>query len=247
MGEPVALVAAFVAGLLSFFSPYVLPLIPGYLSYISGLSLDEMRGTTAAAGAGGVAVATPAEARRRVVIASAGFCVGFSAVFVSLGASAGAVGQWLLEGQWLLDKLGGAIIIAFGLHTIGVARIGWLHRARRVQTRAKRPGIVGALLVGVAFALGWTPCLGPILAGVVAIAVTQDTPAEGARLLGAYALGLAVPFLGTSLALNHYFAAFTRLRAHYRAIELVSGVLLVAIGLLIFTNQFGRVTGWMAG
>jgi cytochrome c-type biogenesis protein len=246
MGEPVALAAAFVAGLLSFFSPYVLPLIPGYLSYISGLSLDEMRGTTAASGAGGVAVATPTEARRRVVVASAAFCLGFSAVFVMLGASAGAIGQWLFESQWVLDKVGGAIIIAFGLHTMGVAHIGWLHRARRVHTRTKPPGMAGALSVGALFALGWTPCLGPILAGVVTVAITQDTAAEGARLLAAYAFGLAVPFLAASFALNHYFAAFARLHRHYRAIEIVSGGLLVAIGLLIFTNQFARVAGWLA-
>jgi cytochrome c-type biogenesis protein len=242
MEEPVALVAAFVAGLLAFFSPYVLPLIPGYLSYISGLSLDEIRGSGGTAGAGGVAVATPSEARRRVLAASVGFCIGFSVMFVLMGAFAGAVGETLANRRLPLQRIGGAIVIVFGLHLMGVLRVAWLHRAKRMHPKRKPPGAAGALLVGAAFAVGWTPCLGPILAGVVAIAVTHDTMAQGARLLGSFSLGLALPFVAASLALNRYFAALARVRAYYRTIEIVSGAYLIAIGVLMMWRQPPGVT-----
>jgi cytochrome c-type biogenesis protein len=232
MEEPVALAAAFVAGLLAFFSPYVLPLIPGYLSYISGLSVDEIRGSGGTAGAGGIVVATPTEARRRVVIASLAFCIGFSTVFVLMGAFAGAIGEALINRRLVLQRIGGAIVIVFGLHVMGVLRIAWLRRPKRFHPKRKPPGAFGASFVGAAFAVGWTPCLGPILAGVVAIAVTHDTMTQGARLLGSFAFGLALPFVAASLALNRYFAAFARLRGHYRIIEIVSGAFLIAIGLL---------------
>lgn len=242
MEESVALAAAFVAGLLSFFSPYVLPLIPGYLSYISGLSLDEMRGAGGTAGAGGVAVASPSEARRRVLAASIAFCLGFSTIFILAGAFAGAVGQSLVSQRVLLQRIGGAIVILFGLHIMGVLRAAWLRRARRMHPKRKPPGAAGALLVGAAFAIGWTPCLGPILAGIVAIAVTHDTMTEGARLLGSFSLGLALPFIATSVALNRYFAAFARLRTHYRTIEIVSGAFLIAIGLMMILTSAALVT-----
>lgn len=229
MEGPVAVAAAFVAGLLSFFSPYVLPIVPGYLSYISGLSLDEMRGSGGTAGAGGIVVAAPGEARRRVLSASLAFCIGFSSLFVLMGAFAGTIGRALAGQQEMLTRIGAAIVIVFGLHIMGVFRMPWLQRARRMHPKRKPPGVPGALLVGAAFAVGWTPCLGPILAGIVAIAVTHDTAAEGARLLGSFALGLALPFMAASLALNRYFAAVLRLRGHYRTIEIASGALLIAL------------------
>jgi len=239
MEENVTLVAAFVAGLLSFISPCVLPLIPGYLSYISGLSLDEMRGTGALTGGGGTAVAVAAvPARRRVLIASIAFCIGFSLVFVSLGASASMLGQFLMERLSLLGRIAGAIIILFGLHTMGVLKIGWLYSEKRIQTSRKPAGILGAILVGIAFAFGWTPCIGPILAGILAVAATQQTIGHGVRLLAIYSLGLAVPFILTSLAINRFFVAFARIRRHYHKIEIASGALLVVIGVLIFTNRF---------
>jgi cytochrome c-type biogenesis protein len=242
MEPSVALAAAFVAGLLSFFSPYVLPIIPGYLSYISGLSVDEMRGSGGNAGAGGVAVASPREARRRVLAAAIAFCTGFSTMFVLMGACAGAVGQTLVDQRVLLQRVGGAIVILFGLHVVGVLRAASLRRVRRMHPKRKPPGAAGALLVGAAFAVGWTPCFGPILAGIVAIAVTHDTVTEGARLLGCFSLGLAVPFVATSLALNHYFAASARLRAHSRTIEIVSGAFLIVIGVMMILRSRGLVT-----
>ena len=244
MEENVTLLAAFGAGLLSFISPCVLPLVPGYLSYISGLSLDEMRGTVPAAGAG-VAVAAAPAARRQVVLSSLAFILGFSLVFISLGAAASAIGQFLIAQQALLSRIAGAIIIIFGLHTMGVLRIEWLYQEKRVQTSRKPAGFVGATLIGVAFAFGWTPCIGPILAGILALAGTQETVGQGVRLLAIYSLGLGVPFLATALMMNRFFAAMGRIRRHYHTIEVVSGLLLVIIGLLIFTNRFTVIAQWL--
>jgi cytochrome c-type biogenesis protein len=244
MEENVTLLAAFGAGLLSFISPCVLPLIPGYLSYISGLSLDEMRGT-GAAGAAAVAVAAPPAARRRVILSSLAFIVGFSIVFVALGAAASAIGQFLLERLPILNRIAGAIIIVFGLHTMGVLRIEWLYQEKRVQTRRKPAGLFGTMLVGIAFAFGWTPCIGPILAGIMAVAGSQETVGEGVQLLAVYSMGLGVPFFASALAINRFFGAMSRIRRHYHTVELVSGALLVAIGVLIFTNQFAVIAQWL--
>jgi cytochrome c-type biogenesis protein len=233
MEENVTLLAAFGAGLLSFVSPCVLPLIPGYLSYVSGLSLDEMRGTGAAA-----AALDRGDARRRVVIASLAFILGFSLVFIALGATATTIGRFLLQHLPLFGRIAGVVIVLFGLHTMGVLRIEWLYQEKRVHTQRKPAGFIGAMLVGIAFAFGWTPCIGPILAGIFAIAASRDTVSEGVRLLATYSLGLAVPFFATALMINRFFGAMARIRKHYHKIELVSGALLVVIGLLIFTNKF---------
>src|SRR5687768_10915167 len=176
MEENVTLLAAFGAGLLSFISPCVLPLIPGYLSYVSGLSVDDLRGGGAAAG---VAAVAPVVARKRVVIAALAFILGFSIVFVALGASASAIGQFLMSKLTILSRVAGAIVIVFGLHTMGVLRIEWLYQEKRVQTTARPAGFIGATLVGIAFAFGWTPCIGPILAGILAIAATRETIGDG--------------------------------------------------------------------
>jgi cytochrome c-type biogenesis protein len=245
MEENVTLLAAFGAGLLSFISPCVLPLIPGYLSYISGLSLDEMRGVPVAAGGTAVAVARPAGVRRQVVLSSLAFIAGFSLVFVSLGAAASAIGQFLLERQTFFNRIAGAVIVIFGLHTMGVLRIEWLYQEKRVHTSRKPAGFIGAGLIGVAFAFGWTPCIGPILAAILALAGTQETVAEGVRLLGVYSLGLGVPFLATALMIDRFFAAMGRIRRHYHKVEIVSGVLLIVIGLLIFTNKFTIIARWL--
>jgi len=229
--ETVTLFAAFVAGILSFISPCVLPLIPGYLSFVSGVTLEDMRGT------GAVAVAPPG-ARRRAVTMSVAFVMGFSLVFISLGASATAIGARLMEHLSLLGKIAGVVIILFGLHMMGVLRIGWLYNEKRMQTSGKPAGFFGAMLVGIAFAFGWTPCIGPILAAILAVAATQESVGEGVKLLAVYSAGLGVPFIATSLAINKFFAASARIRKHYHTIEVVSGVLLVAVGILIFTNRF---------
>jgi cytochrome c-type biogenesis protein len=240
MEENVTLLAAFGAGLLSFVSPCVLPLVPGYLSYVSGLSLDEMRGTASSA-------AQPtADPRGRVLVASLAFILGFSLVFVALGATASAAGQFLIERLPVLSRLAGAVVIVFGLHTMGLLRIEWLYQTKQVQTTRRPAGFFGALLVGAAFAFGWTPCLGPILAGILAIGASRETVGSAVRLLAVYSLGLGVPFLLTGLAINRFFGTMARIRKHYHAIEMASGGLLVVIGLLIFTNRFTVIAQWLS-
>ena len=241
MAENPTYFAAFLAGLLSFVSPCVLPLIPGYLSYISGLTLDEMQGT---AGAG--ASIAPAAARRRVLAASIFFILGFSFVFICFGAAASALGAYMLSRQRILAKIAAVIVILFGLHTMGVLRIGWLYNEKRVQVDRKPTSVAGAFFVGLAFAFGWTPCIGPILGGILAIAGGQDTVGQGVRLLAVYSLGLGVPFLLTALAINQFFSVFARIRRYYHAIEVVSGLLLVVIGVLIFTDRFTVIARWLS-
>ncbi len=236
MSTQVTLLAAFVAGFLSFISPCVLPLIPGYVSFVSGVSLEEMRGTPGAASAA---------SRRQVLITSIAFVIGFSLVFTALGASASAVGRFLFSRQPLLAKIAGALIIVFGLHTMGVFRIAALEREKRVQTDRKPAGPLGAMLVGIAFAFGWTPCIGPILGGILVIAGSKQTVWEGVLLLAVYSAGLGIPFLLTSVAINRFFAFSTRIRRHYHAIEIASGALLVAIGVLIFTNQLTLIVRYL--
>ncbi len=245
--DNVSFVAAFIAGLLSFVSPCVLPLIPGYLSFISGVTLDELRGVAPAGAAPGqaIAVAHPS-ARGRVFLTSIAFVIGFSLVFVSLGASASLIGQVLLSRLSLLGKIAGVIIILFGLHLMGVLRIAWLYSEKRVHTSRKPAGPFGAVLVGIAFAFGWTPCIGPILAGILAIAATKATAWKGVELLAVYSAGLGVPFLLTSLAINQFFAATARIRRYYQAIEIASGTLLVVIGVLILTNRFTAIAQYLS-
>jgi cytochrome c-type biogenesis protein len=226
MSQEVTLLAAFAAGFLSFVSPCVLPLIPGYISFVSGVSVDEMRGDAA-----------PATSRVQVFVTSLAFVIGFSIVFVALGASATAVGKFLFARLPLLSKIAGVILIIFGLHTMGVFRLAFLEAEKRVHSQRKPAGPLGAVLVGVAFAFGWTPCIGPILGGILAIAGSKNSVGEGITLLAVYSLGLGIPFLLTSLAINQFFGAAKRIRRYYHAIEVASGALLIAIGVLILTGQ----------
>jgi cytochrome c-type biogenesis protein len=229
VSENPTFLAAFAAGLLSFISPCVLPLIPGYLSYISGLTLDEMQGV---AGTG----VNPAQARGRVLLASVFFVLGFSCVFIAFGAAASALGSFLLERQRLLAKVAAVIVILFGLHTMGVLRIGWLYSEKRVQVEKKPTNVFGAFFVGLAFAFGWTPCIGPILAGILAIAGVQDTVGQGVRLLAVYSLGLGIPFLIAALGFRGAVGRFPALRRRFRLFELAGGGMLVVIGLLLVTG-----------
>ena len=234
MNPNVTLLAAFAAGFLSFVSPCVLPLIPGYISFVSGISVDEMRGDTA-----------PATSRLQVFLTSLAFVIGFSIVFVALGASATAIGKFMFAKLPLLSKIAGAILIVFGLHTMGVFRLAFLETEKRVHSQRKPAGPLGAMLVGVAFAFGWTPCIGPILGGILAIAGSKSTVTEGVTLLAVYSLCLGIPFLLTSLAINQFFTAAKRIRKHYHAVEVASGVLLIAIGLLIVTGQLTIITRYL--
>jgi cytochrome c-type biogenesis protein len=232
VSENVTLLAAFVAGFLSFISPCVLPLIPGYISFVSGASLEDMR-------MGGGA------SRRLVLIRSLAFVLGFSLVFIALGASASAIGKFIFDKLPLLSKIAGVVIIVFGLHMMGVFRLTFLDSEKRAQSERKPAGPVGAFLVGLAFAFGWTPCIGPILAGILVIAGSQDSVGQGVLLLAIYSAGLGIPFLLTSVAIDRFFLVAAAIRRHYHAIELTSGGLLVAIGLLIFTGQLTVIVRYL--
>jgi cytochrome c-type biogenesis protein len=230
----VSILAAFVAGLISFLSPCVLPLVPGYLSMISGFSLDQLRGNV------------DARLKRSVVINSITFIIGFSITFISLGASATWLGQALQSNQHLFEQIAGIVIVVFGLHLLGVFRINMLYRDKRFHNVGAPRGAGGALVLGLAFAFGWTPCIGPILAGILAIAEQQKTVGQGVFLLGVYSLGLGVPFLLTSLGLNQFLSFYGRFKQHFRAVELVSGGLVTAIGLLILTHNLSRMASYFS-
>jgi cytochrome c-type biogenesis protein len=234
LSNNVTLIAAFAAGFLSFISPCVLPLIPGYVSFVSGVSLEDMRGDAAVS-----------SARRHVLITSLFFVLGFSLVFIALGATASVVGRFLFERQPILAKIAGVLLVIFGLHTMGVFRIAFLESEKRIQANRKPAGALGAVLVGIAFAFGWSPCIGPILGGILALAASKETVWEGVELLAVYSVGLGIPFLLTSIAINQFFAVSRRIRKHYHTIELVSGGLLVVIGVLIFTNQFTIIVRYL--
>jgi cytochrome c-type biogenesis protein len=234
LNENVTLIAAFAAGFLSFVSPCVLPLIPGYISFVSGVSVEEMRGDS-----------PPATSRLQVFLTSLAFVIGFSLVFIALGASATAIGKFMFAKLPLLSKIAGVILIIFGLHTMGVFRLAFLETEKRVHSQRKPAGPLGAMLVGVAFAFGWTPCIGPILGGILAIAGSKNTVGEGILLLAVYSLGLGIPFLLTSLAINQFFGAAKKIRRYYHGIEIASGALLIVIGVLIITGQLTIIVRYL--
>jgi len=224
---------AFAGGLVSFLSPCVLPLVPGYLSIISGYSLDQLKGN-----------AQDASLKRTVVLNSIMFIVGFSITFIALGASATGIGQLLVARKQILYKIAGIVIIVFGLHVLGIFKISALYQDKRFHDVQKPRSAWGVLLFGLVFAFGWTPCIGPILAGILGIAASQETVMEGVLLLSIYSLGLAVPFLLTSLGLNRFLSFYGRFKRHFRALEIVSGVMVVAIGLLIVTDSLTRLNSY---
>lgn len=226
MSSSVSLAAAWFAGLLSFISPCVLPIVPGYLSFISGVNVAQFR-------EGGA----PRDLVRRVALTSLSFVLGFSTVFVALGAAATYVGFLLQQHKRTLGMVGGVIIIVLGLHTAGVIRIPWLLAERRASVRSRHLGLFGAYVVGLAFAFGWTPCIGPILGAILLYASQQETVGQGVVLLAAYSAGLGIPFLLSALAVNWFFKAWGRLRSSMRAVEVASGGLLVAVGLLLVTDR----------
>jgi cytochrome c-type biogenesis protein len=223
----VSMVVAFSAGVFSFLSPCVLPLFPSYLSFITGMSLEQLQG----AGAAGTE-------RWRVIAHSLAFIAGFSMVFIGMGASFSVLGQVLLERRDLIRQVGGVLIILFGLYIAGVLPLRWLGRYQQIQLRSKPAGFVGSWLVGVTFAIGWTPCVGPILGSILSLAGTAETVSTGIALLGAYSAGLALPFFLSSLALGAFLVAFRRFRPWIPVVERAAGVLLVVVGLLVLTNYF---------
>ena len=240
----VSFLAAFIGGVFSFISPCVLPLVPGYISFISGVSFEDMKKRTEATE--GTEDTEKARARRRrLLVTSLAFVLGLSVVFISLGASATALARLLGRNQSILEKIAGVVVIIFGLHLAGIFRIKWLDMDTRRQTSSRPVGLLGAFLVGIAFALGWTPCIGPILGGILVIAGSKETVSEGVALLAVYSAGLGVPFILTALAMDRFFLASARIRKHYKTIERVSGGLLILLGLLILTNQFSIIVRYL--
>ncbi|HEV8674241.1 MAG TPA: cytochrome c biogenesis protein CcdA [Methylomirabilota bacterium] len=223
----VSMLVAFSAGVFSFLSPCVLPLFPSYLSFITGMSVEQLQESASRGGE-----------RRRVIGHSLAFILGFSMVFIGMGASFSALGQLLIEQRDLIRQVGGALIILFGLYIAGVLPLRWLGRYRQVQLRSKPAGLLGSWLVGVTFAIGWTPCVGPILGSILTLAGTAETVATGIALLGAYSAGLALPFFLSSLALGAFLVAVRRFRPWIPVVERAAGVLLVVVGLLVLTNYF---------
>ena len=226
MNESVSLAGAFAAGILSFVSPCVLPIVPGYLSFISGANLAQLKGNE-----------VPQGLARRVAITSLFFVLGFSTVFVALGAAATLVGYYMQQYKRALGMAGGVVIILLGLHTAGILPIKWLLYEKRAEVKSRPLGLIGAYVVGVAFAFGWTPCIGPILGAILLYASQQETVGQGVLLLSAYSLGLGIPFIAAGLALNGFFSAFGRIRGHMKLVEYAAGGLLVGVGLLLMTDR----------
>jgi len=229
----VTVAAAFGAGLLSFLSPCVLPLVPPYLVYMTGSSLERL------------ADAEPEpRVRREAVAAALLFVLGFSTVFVTLGASASAVGALLHAYSYVLGKVAGVVIIIMGLHFLGLTPIAWLMREKRVQV-VKPVGIWGAYLMGLAFAFGWTPCIGPVLGTILAIAGSEGSVGQGAGLLAVYSLGLGIPFIAAALAVEPFAAFLARFRAHLGTVEKVMGGLLVVAGVAFFSGWITDLGSWL--
>jgi cytochrome c-type biogenesis protein len=226
--------AAFIAGLLSFLSPCVLPLVPGYVSLISGTSVENSAGTSDQRMIG------------RVMMNSFMFILGFSVVFIALGAAATGIGQLTHEYYRYLTRIAGVVIIIFGLHLTGIWKIKALYADKRMHSVKGSSTALGAFLVGFAFAFGWTPCIGPILAGILTLAASEDTVIKGVLLLAVYSAGLAVPFLLTSLGIDRFLIFYTRFRRHLHTVEVVSGVLLIAVGALVLTRHLTVLSGYLS-
>lgn len=226
--QDLSLAFALMAGALSFLSPCVLPLVPGYVSFVSGVAYEEI---------------DQPGAQRRVILSSLAFILGFSLVFIAFGATATALGQMLSANQRWLTQVAGLLVVVFGLHTTGLITIPLLYREGRVHLSERPPQWWAPLLIGAAFAFGWTPCVGPILAGILTLASGQETVWQGVVLLSVYSLGLGIPFLLVAWGLSRFYSFFDAIKPHMGKINVASGVLLVVIGLLIATDQFT----WLAG
>lgn len=221
----ISLFIAFGAGVLTFFSPCILPLIPAYICFITGLSLKELRA--------GEGTAPATKNSRKILWQTVLFILGFSFIFVSLGASATWLGNFIFANRRIIKIIGGIVVILFGLHVAGIFNIKFLQHEKRLHLGSKPANIFGSFIIGAVFAIGWTPCVGPILGSILAYAVTKETINQGITLLSAYSLGLALPFILTAFAITTFLNLFSKLKRYFRAISAVSGLLLVIIGILI--------------
>ena len=231
--QEVTIFAALFAGILSFLSPCVLPLVPAYISFMSGVSIEQLQQTT-----------HREQVLRKTVITSCAFILGFSVVFVLLGATATALGAFFLARLALLGKIAGVIIIVLGLHLLGFFKkwLSFLNYEKRFHIQHIHAGVVSAFVVGLAFAFGWTPCVGPILGPILILAGGQNTVKEGILLLSVYSLGLGIPFLLTAIATHRFLGILNSIKRHFQTIEIVSGVFLLLVGVLMFTGRFSLIT-----
>lgn len=230
----ISLGLAFLAGLVSFLSPCVFPIVPSYVGFVTGMTMDELRD------------GARSDARRHAAIHAALFVLGFSLVFIALGASATALGSTLRRSLPLLQQLGGVLIVLFGLYLLGVLRLPALMRERRVNLASKPAGKLGSVVVGIVFGAGWTPCVGPILATLLLYASFEQTLGRGVLLLTVYALGLGIPFFLSAVALNWFLAGSARMKRWLLPIERVAGAAMVVLGVLLFTGHFALITSFLA-
>jgi len=226
--------AAFVAGLLSFISPCVLPIVPPYLAYLAGVSFTDLQSAE-----------MERERARRIIFSAIAFVLGFSTVFVALGATASFIGQSIARYFDTLSIIAGIIILIMGLHFLGVFRISMLYREARVDVRKKPAGFFGAYIMGLAFAFGWTPCVGPVLAAILFIAGTEDTAMRGAGLLAVYSLGIGLPFIAAAVFASRFIGWANRFKRHMGKVEKAMGALLVVTGILFMTGQMSRIAQWL--
>jgi len=235
----VSLAVAFTAGLLSFLSPCVLPLIPSYIGFLTGMSADELQAGAGGGGGGG--------RPRTALLHGLWFVAGFTLVFVLLGAAASALGSLLRDYQHWLGRAGGVLLILFGLYLLGILRPAFLMRERRIELSRKPLGYFGSGVVGFTFGAAWTPCIGPILGGILTLAATQSGLGRGITLLAVYALGLAVPFLLTALALDKFLVWFQRFRPYIVWVDRIAGAMLIVLGILLVTDNFTLLAGYLRG
>ena len=225
---------AFVAGLLSFGSPCVLPLIPAYISFLGGASLGQLTEED-------LDTAT----QKRVLFSAFAFVLGFSTIFISLGATATAISALLAQNSIILSQIAGVIIVIFGLHYMGIFRIGFLNFEKRFHLESKPAGYIGSYILGLAFAFGWTPCVGPILASVLMVAASSDSIAYGISLLSIYTAGLGIPFLIAAFAVKPFMLFLNRFKKQMNKIEITIGTLLIVTGVAIFTGDLADVSNWL--
>lgn len=234
ISQEVTYIGAFVAGLLSFLSPCVLPLIPSYITYITGISFADLQAEH------------PSHIiRQKSILHSFCFICGFTAVFVLLGASATFIGSFLNDNAFIIRKVGGVLLVLLGIHVTGLVPLKFLLGEKRVSIKHKPAGYAGSFLVGIAFAAGWTPCIGPILAAILAVAATAERVYQGILLLLIYSLGLGLPFLLSALAMHQFLMVFNRFKKYIRIFEIITGAFLMVVGVLIYSNWLSRLSGYM--
>jgi cytochrome c-type biogenesis protein len=231
----VTYIGALIAGVLSFLSPCVLPLVPPYLCFLGGTTFDQLTGEDE----------TPSHVYTTVVLSSVAFVLGFTTVFVILGATASAAGQLVVANLPLLSKIAGVIIIIAGLHFLGIIHIPILHREARYHADARPAGLIGAFVIGLAFAFGWTPCIGPVLGAILAVAAGEDSVSQGIILLLVYSLGLGIPFILAAIAIRPFLRTLERFRKHLSVMEKVLGGFLVLTGILFLTDSMTLIATWM--